>query len=318
MWSVYEAFFNRKQQVSDAISHTRVAESEAPWTFEAALKDATVEETVNLVLHRRLAFWMIRPLQGRFAALSPNHITLFSGVLGIGAGVSAYSAVEYGPMWLALGAVLLMLSAVVDCADGMLARLRGQSSEFGMLLDGCVDQITGISAWYGICYAVCAGIELPGEWLYCIFPLLSAVVHVALYDQIKAKFVAYTTPCVSNAPAKAPASGFERWASALYHTVYGSIMRIFGGGRAAVPTCKDPAAARRLLTPAMRKASYLGLGTQLFVFYTGALLGAFTHVWATFFFCQIILSVLSNIWIAVAIISWKRAEARLLAELKGA
>lgn len=299
--------------MTNTVSQSRTIAREAPWTFDAALKDPTVEEWVNLHLHRRLAFALVRPLQGRLESVSPNHLTLLSGALGVCAGLCSYRSVEAGPQWLALGAVLLMASAVVDCADGMLARLRGQSSELGRLLDGLVDQVTGISAWYGLSHALCAGIDVPGEWLYCTFALFSVVVHVALYDQMKGSFVALTTEQRAAAPAKAPQGRFERWTGALHRNVYGAIMRVFGGDHAAPPSA-DPEAARRHLSPAMRKATYLGLGTQFCVLYTAALLGALTHVWVTFVLAQLLLSVLFNAWAIVALVSWKRATARLRAE----
>jgi hypothetical protein len=306
----------RTLAVPDAISHAPGLQREAPWTFESALKDATVEEWVNLHFHRRLAFQLVRPMQGRFESISPNHLTLVSGALGVGAGVCSYRSVEHGPAWLALGALLLLASAVVDCADGMLARLRRQSSEFGRLLDGLVDQVTGISAWYGISHAVCSAIDVPGEWVLCTFALFSAVVHVAIYDQIKARFATLTSPQVAAAPAKAKQSGFERWVGALHSNVYGAIMRGLGGDDAS-SSISNPAAARRHLTPAMRKAAYLGLGTQFCALYTAALLGALTHVWATFVVAQLSLSLFFNAWMFVSIASWKRGEAALRAELDG-
>jgi phosphatidylglycerophosphate synthase len=290
---------------------------DAPWTFESALKDATVEELVNLHWHRRLAFALIRPMQGRFESVSPNHLTLLSGAIGVAAGICSYRSVAAGPAWLALGALLLMASAVVDCADGMLARLRRQSSELGRLLDGIVDQVTGISAWYGMCHAVCAGIEVPGEWLYCVFTLFSVIVHVALYDQMKSSFAALTSPRLAAVADRPAQGGFERAVGALHRTVYGAIMRAVGGEDAAPPDC-DPAAARRHLSPAMRKITYLGLGTQFFVLYSAALLGALTHVWVTFALAQLVLSVLLNAWVVVALVSWKRGMARLRAEQAGA
>lgn len=299
--------------VTNALPHSSSLERDPPWTFEAALKDATVEEWVNLHWHRRLAFALIRPMQGRFESVSPNHLTILSGAIGVCAGICAHRSVEAGPGWLALGALLLMASAVVDCADGMLARLRRQSSEFGKLLDGLVDQVTGLSAWYGICYAICAGIELPGEWLFCTFALFSVIIHVALYDQLKSSFVALTSPKVAVAPRKPAQSGFERSVGALHSTVYGAIMRVAGGGDGSPLDC-DPAAARRHLSPAMRKITYLGLGTQFFVLYGAAMLGALTHVWVTFVIAQVVLSLLLNAWVVVVLVSWKRGMARLRAE----
>jgi phosphatidylglycerophosphate synthase len=298
--------------MTNAVTQTQDVALDVPWTFESALKDATVEEWVNLNLHRRLAFALVRQMQGRFESVSPNHLTVISGALGIASGVCGYHSVAAGPEWLALSALLLMASAVFDCADGMLARLRGQSSMFGQLLDGFTDYVAGVSAWYGICYAICAGIDLPGKWLWCTFALLSVSVHVAIYDQLKVSFVAQTAPRRAVAPAKAPGR-FERWMGPVYRTAYSAIMRAFGGTDTP-PASTDPAAARRHLSPAMRKATYLGLGTQLFVLYSAAFVGAFTHVWATFVICELLLSLLCNAWVVVTLVSWKRATARLRAE----
>jgi phosphatidylglycerophosphate synthase len=303
--------------VPDVLSHAPSVDREAPWTYESALKDPTVEEWINLHLHRRLAFALIRPMQGRFESVSPNHLTLLSGLIGIASGVCCYRSVEHGPHWLALGALLLLLSAVVDCADGMLARLRGQSSELGRLLDGIVDQVVGISAWYGISYAVCSGIDVPGEWVLCTLALFSAVIHVALYDQLKARFAQLTTAQLVVTPKPAPTGVFERGLEALHRNVYGAILRAFGGGGEPLAV-HNPAAARRHLSSAMHKATWLGLGTQFCALYVAALLGALTHVWVTFVVASLLLTVFFNAWIFVAIASWKRAEARLRAELSGA
>ena len=302
----------------DVLSHTRPVDREAPWTFESALKDATVEEWINLHWHRRLAFALVRPMQGRFESVSPNHLTLLSGVIGMLSGLCSYRSVEHGPAWLAFGAVLLMLSAVVDCADGMLARLRRQSSEFGRLLDGIVDQVVGLSAWYGISHAVCAGIELPGEWLLCTFALFSAVIHVALYDQLKARYSELTSLPGPATVAKDPGNWFGRALEALHRNVYGAILGAFGGGGSErVSAIRNPAAARRHLSAAMRKVTLLGLGTQFAVLYVAAFLGALTHVWVTLAVGSLLLSVFFNAWIFVALSSWRRAERSLRAELTG-
>ena len=68
----------------------------------------------------------------------------------------------------------------------------------------------------------------------------------------------------------------------------------------------------------MRKITYLGLGTQFFVLYASALLGALTHVWVTFVVAQLLLSVFFHVWVVVSLVSWKRATARLRAELASA
>ena len=59
-----------------------MSEARTPWTFEATLKSRDVEELVNLHWHRPLAFLVVRALRP-WPAISPNHITLMSGTMGV-------------------------------------------------------------------------------------------------------------------------------------------------------------------------------------------------------------------------------------------
>jgi len=62
-----------------------------------------------------------------------------------------------------LGAVALLISNVLDCADGQLARLKKNGTGIGRIIDGFIDYITGLSIYVGI------GIGLSiatGDYLY--------------------------------------------------------------------------------------------------------------------------------------------------------
>ncbi len=65
--------------------------------------------------------------------IHPNTITIVSIFLGLGAGAMFYST----ELWHnALGVLLLMLANFCDSADGQLARLTGQKTLIGRMLDG--------------------------------------------------------------------------------------------------------------------------------------------------------------------------------------
>jgi phosphatidylglycerophosphate synthase len=66
-------------------------------------------------------------------SLSPLTITLAAGVVGIGAAVAAWQG-AYG-----LGLALWLFNRVLDGLDGAVARVTGQQSDFGGLLDTLVD-----------------------------------------------------------------------------------------------------------------------------------------------------------------------------------
>jgi phosphatidylglycerophosphate synthase len=71
--------------------------------------------------------------------ITPNQITLLSLVVAVASGSILICVPGYAG--LVLGIVVFELSYVLDCADGMLARLRGIASEAGHLLDFLIDEI---------------------------------------------------------------------------------------------------------------------------------------------------------------------------------
>jgi phosphatidylglycerophosphate synthase len=70
--------------------------------------------------------------------ITPNQLTFFAMVLGVGA---AYSFWQATPTGLVVGALLFHLSFVVDCMDGKIARLKGTGSMFGQWLDFLFDRV---------------------------------------------------------------------------------------------------------------------------------------------------------------------------------
>lgn len=64
--------------------------------------------------------------------LTPNHITLLSIAFGIAAAAAILWGSRHGAV---LGAVLLVVSYVLDNCDGEIARLKRMSSRFGARLD---------------------------------------------------------------------------------------------------------------------------------------------------------------------------------------
>lgn len=97
---------------------------------------------------QRDAWWtviLVDPLALRLVRLvypyrwiTPNLLSLFAFVLGLGA---AYSFAMGDRWWLVAGAVLFHLSFVVDCMDGKIARLNGTGTIFGVWFDFIFDRL---------------------------------------------------------------------------------------------------------------------------------------------------------------------------------
>lgn len=93
----------------------------------------------------RFTEWVARPPAAvivyalRSTAITPNQVTFLSALV---AGLAcAMFALCPGWMWLVIAAAVFELSFVLDCADGMLARLRTIASPLGHLLDFLMDEL---------------------------------------------------------------------------------------------------------------------------------------------------------------------------------
>jgi phosphatidylglycerophosphate synthase len=90
----------------------------------------------NRFFNRPLAGLLVRALYK--TRVTPNQVTVTAFGLAMG---GAYF-LHLGRAWsFALGGALAQLSSIIDCADGMLARARGQSSEYGAALDLLLDRV---------------------------------------------------------------------------------------------------------------------------------------------------------------------------------
>jgi phosphatidylglycerophosphate synthase len=76
----------------------------------------------------------------RNTPITPNQVTFLA--TAVCAGACALFALTPGSwLWLVVAAVIFELSFVLDCVDGMLARLRKHASPLGHLLDFLMDEL---------------------------------------------------------------------------------------------------------------------------------------------------------------------------------
>jgi hypothetical protein len=100
--------------------------------------------------------WIARPPAAvvvyalRRTPITPNQVTVLSTV--VAAAAAAMFAALPGHLWLVAAALVFELSFVLDCADGMLARLRKIASPLGHLFDFLMDELKAMFL-YG-CVAV--------------------------------------------------------------------------------------------------------------------------------------------------------------------
>ena len=93
----------------------------------------------------RLARRISRPLAA--TRVRPNHVTAASMLLGLAAAAGYASGAPRGMSW---GAVLFVLSAILDHVDGELARLTGTSSAAGQRFDRVADLVVRFTLFTGM------------------------------------------------------------------------------------------------------------------------------------------------------------------------
>lgn len=159
-----------------------------------SLKVRAVEEPIDVWLHRPLGYLLARAALP--TRITPNGITLLSTLCGVAGGVLLF--LDF-PWRAQCAAACIFLSAVLDCADGQLARMRGVSSLLGRMLDGVAD------------FAVIVGVGLGSTWVFwndhrepplegavaLLLSLLMALTgprHTAMYDHYKSLYLALTEP----------------------------------------------------------------------------------------------------------------------------
>jgi phosphatidylglycerophosphate synthase len=91
---------------------------------------------INKYLNRPLASVIVRGVYR--TRVTPNQLTCLAFLVGLS---GAYFFFRGRPAAFVVGGVLAQLSSVVDCADGMLARAKGLTSEFGAYLDLYLDRV---------------------------------------------------------------------------------------------------------------------------------------------------------------------------------
>jgi phosphatidylglycerophosphate synthase len=166
-------------------------------TFESVLKSREVEDPVNLWLHRPLAYGFVAAVYR--TPLTPNQVTLLSLCSGIAAAACFFAGTPAAMVW---GGALLWAAAILDGADGILARAKNTFSELGRALDGTADAMVGVITVAGASYHLWVKHHDVGLMLALIAAFGSAVLHIYLYDYYKDSFMQMTNPHWDGVPLR--------------------------------------------------------------------------------------------------------------------
>lgn len=136
-----------------------------------------IEEVTNRLFIHPMSAALVRPL-ARWG-VRPNTVSVAGMVFGALA-AAAYYHYDAWPFALA-GFVFMIGWHVMDGADGQLARMTGQTSEIGKILDGLCDH--GTFALVYLALAVAAAAELgPWVWGMAVLAGASHLVQASAYE----------------------------------------------------------------------------------------------------------------------------------------
>lgn len=150
------------------------------------MEDGLVDRYFNRKISAHLTRWFLK------TSITPNQITLLSFFVGL---IAVYCFWKGEYLYGVIGAIVFQFSAVLDCCDGEVARIKRMQSHLGQWLDLVCDNIVHVflflaMAWsiYSIkgqvSYLVLGGLASVGSLLSLGFVILSERNHSRTLSKI--------------------------------------------------------------------------------------------------------------------------------------
>lgn len=277
--------------------------------FEKSLKPLAIEEFLDYYFYRRLAQQLV-PYLIKFG-ISPNQITSLSLAFGLVASWFLYHQ-------LFVSSVLFALIAIVfDCCDGQVARLTGQTSPLGRVMDGFYDLVWLSAFWVAL---LLSG-YFQQNGLNWIFPLMvvssaSNIIHCWRFDGVKIKYLEMIDPSKSEGDldvstafelAKSELKKFNIFA-VLLCLILMFQMYFFVRGKHDKKqfnmSSKQISDCRKSLEPIINQWSYLGEGHHNSILLLGVLIAVFSPWGLVGAFIS--MAVPMNIWWLTCEVRWAK------------
>jgi len=117
------------------------------WETMGSSTDGLVDTYFNRPVGRVLSKLLIH------TSVTPNQVSVFATIVGVGAAVCLGQGDQ---RWNIIGALVLQLSAAIDCVDGDIARMVFKESKLGKWLDLVGDQVVHVALFAAIAMGVAA------------------------------------------------------------------------------------------------------------------------------------------------------------------
>ena len=159
--------------------------------YKKSIKHAVFDETLTLYILRPIAFVFVKLFYP--TSITPNQVSLMTIIVGI---ISGYLFSRGTVTCFVIAGSLYFFCMVLDCVDGMIARLKNSGTAVGRIIDGFADYLVGISVYIGMGIGFEKGLInldfLPiNHWWIMIIAAVSHIFHVMLVDYYRAEFMAH-------------------------------------------------------------------------------------------------------------------------------
>lgn len=159
--------------------------------YKKSIKHAIFDETLTLYILRPIAFIFVKLFYP--TSITPNQVSLMTTITGI---ISAYFFSRGDVVSFVIAGSLYFLAMVLDCVDGMIARLKNNGTAVGRIIDGVSDYIVGTSIYIGMGIGFGKGLInvkfLPfSYWWFIVIAAISHIIHAMLVDYYRSEFMAH-------------------------------------------------------------------------------------------------------------------------------
>jgi hypothetical protein len=153
--------------------------------YKDSLKMAEVEEVIDLVLYRPLAFLLVKSIYR--TRITPDNLTFAAIIMGFAGGCFYALGLHFSCI---IGALFYLLFNILDCSDGQLARLKKNGTSVGRLVDGIADYLATIAVYIGIAIGYSNSPEQPSFMLILLaLAGLSTIIQESLVDYYRTRYL---------------------------------------------------------------------------------------------------------------------------------
>jgi phosphatidylglycerophosphate synthase len=147
-----------------------------------------VEEAVDLYFFRPISFVLVKLIYR--LPITPNQVSVLSIFAGIAAGI--FFAFGDKKSFLYAG-LFYALAHILDCMDGMIARLKKNGTLIGRIIDGWADYVTSVSIYVGLIIGLNrSSFQLPASpWLLVLIAGFSLALNAMIVDYYRHEFMAH-------------------------------------------------------------------------------------------------------------------------------